>query len=89
MRRIIAGMAVLGAAWRVQAQAMDRPAPIEQYLMDKSAEIALARSAAPASLSRDAGVVVLGPHGYETVATSKNGFVCIVERSWIDRKSVV
>jgi hypothetical protein len=83
MRRIIAGMVVFGAAWRAQAQAMDRPAPIEQYLMDRSAEIALARSAAPASLSHDAGVVVLGPHGYETVAPSKNGFVCIVERSWM------
>lgn len=64
-------------------QALTRPAPIDQYLMERHAEIALARSAAPASVSRDAGVVVLGPRGYETAADSKNGFVCIVERSWM------
>src|SRR5215831_1310220 len=58
-------------------------APVEQYLMeDRSAEIALAQSAAPESISRDAEVLVLGRHGYETAIKGKNGFVCIVERSW-------
>ena len=57
-------------------------APIEQYLMDRTAEIALARSAAPESISRDAEVLVLGRHGYETAVKGTNGFVCIVERSW-------
>jgi hypothetical protein len=58
-------------------------APIEQYLMtDRDAEIALARSAAPESISRDAEVLVLGRHGFETAVKGKNGFVCIVERSW-------
>jgi hypothetical protein len=57
-------------------------APLEQYLMDRNSEIALARSAAPDSISRDAGVMVLGPHGYETAVKGTNGFVCIVERSW-------
>jgi len=58
-------------------------APIEQYLMaDRDAEIALARSAAPESISRDAEVLVLGRHGFETALKGKNGFVCIVERSW-------
>jgi hypothetical protein len=58
-------------------------APIEQYLMaDRNAEIALARSAAPESISRDAEVLVLGAHGYETAVKGKNGFVCLVERSW-------
>ena len=57
-------------------------APLDQYLMERSAEIALARSAAPASISQDAEVMVLGRHGYETVAKGKNGFVCIVERAW-------
>src|SRR5580698_490020 len=58
-------------------------APIEQYLMPESAEIALARSAAPASISGDATIVVLKQHGYETAVKGKNGFVCIVERSWM------
>lgn len=58
-------------------------APIEQYLIaNRDAEIALARTAAPDSISRDADVLVLGRHGYENGAKGKNGFVCIVERSW-------
>ena len=58
-------------------------ASIEQYLMpDRNAEIALARSAAPAALSSDATVMVLGWRGYETAVEGTNGFVCMVERSW-------
>jgi hypothetical protein len=58
-------------------------APLEQYLMaDRAAEIALARSAAPKSISSDAEVQVLGPHGYETAGKGTNGFVCIVGRGW-------
>jgi len=57
-------------------------APVEQYRMERNAEIALARSAAPESISRDAGVMVLGQHGYETAVQGKNGFVCLVERGW-------
>ena len=57
-------------------------APIGQYLMDRTAEIALARSAAPESISRDASVLVLGRHGFETAVQGKNGWVCMVERGW-------
>jgi hypothetical protein len=57
-------------------------APLEQYLMDRNAEIAMARSAAPQSISSDAEVLVLGRRGYETAIKGKNGFVCFVERSW-------
>ena len=73
-----------------QARAQDRQtlypsmAPIEQYLMaDRNAEIALARSAAPDAISRDAKILVLGRHGYETAVEGKNGFVCAVERAWM------
>lgn len=59
-------------------------ASIEQYLMpDRNAEIALARSAAPEAISGDARVLVLGWRGYETAVEGKNGFVCMVERSWM------
>jgi hypothetical protein len=59
-------------------------APVEEYLMtDRNAEIALARSAAPESVSHDATVLVLGRHGYETAVEGKNGFVCVVERGWM------
>ena len=58
-------------------------APIEQYLMtDQIAEIALARTAAPESISRDAEVLVLTRRGFETAVKGKNGFVCIVGRGW-------
>ena len=57
-------------------------APLGQYLMPESAEIALARSAAPASISGDAEVMVLRRTGYAVVVKGKNGFVCIVERAW-------
>lgn len=58
-------------------------APIDEYLIaDRQAEIALARTAAPPSISADAGVLVLGRHGYETAVRGRNGFVCFVERSW-------
>ena len=59
-------------------------APLDQYLMaDRNAEIALARSAAPESISGEARILVLGPHGYETAVEGKNGFVCVVERGWM------
>jgi hypothetical protein len=78
---------VLGAAWHAMAQdtkaLYPNMAPLDQYLMeDRGSEIALARSAAPDSISREAEVLVLGRHGYETAIQGKNGFVCIVERSW-------
>jgi hypothetical protein len=58
-------------------------APFDQYLMpDENSEIALARSAAPASISDGAEVMVLGRNGYTTAVKGTNGFLCIVERSW-------
>jgi len=58
-------------------------APVEQYLMARDAEIALARSAAPDAISRDASVVVLTRRGYETAVQGKNGWVCWVGRGWM------
>jgi hypothetical protein len=57
--------------------------PIEQYLTAPGAEEVLARSAAPASISDQATVLVLTSHGYTTVAQGTNGFTCLVERSWM------
>ncbi len=78
---------VIMLATALQAQDVKAPyptmAPLEQYLIaDKDAEIALARSAAPESISSDADVLVFGRHGYETAVKGKNGFVCFVQRSW-------
>ncbi len=85
----LALLLLLGAAGRSQspqtapAYTYTRLAPVEQYLMpDRAAEIALARSAAPESIARDAEVMVMEPHGFETAVKGTNGFVCIVGRSW-------
>src|SRR5579863_3721214 len=85
--RTIAAAIILCAARPAKAQDTKTPypamAPLEQYLMpDRNAEIALARSAAPPSISGDAEVLVLARHGYESAVPGKNGFVCLVERSW-------
>jgi hypothetical protein len=82
---VFALVIVLGEWGQAQAQDPKAPyasmAPLDQYLMvDRDAEIAMARSAAPEAISRDADVLVLGRHGYETAVKGKNGFVCVVER---------
>jgi hypothetical protein len=84
---VLTGFAlVLAAGWPAQAQSTKATfpdmAPLDQYLMERAAEVALARSAAPDSISRDAEVWVLGRQGYETAVNGKNGFVCMVARSW-------
>ena len=80
-------LVVLGTANPAKAQdaatKYTKMAPVDQYLMaDRNAEIALARSAAPESIARDAGVLVLTRHGFETAVKGTNGFVCIVGRGW-------
>jgi hypothetical protein len=58
-------------------------APLAQYQMATAAdETALARSAAPTSISGDADVLTLGGNGYKAAVKGKNGFVCLVQRSW-------
>jgi hypothetical protein len=80
-------LALAVAAISMQAQSKTSypsMAGLDRYLMpDRNAEVALARTAAPDSISRDAKVLVLGPHGYETAVEGKNGFVCVVERGWM------
>jgi hypothetical protein len=84
-------VAVFSAAWPIQAQdtkaqqtTLPYPsmAPIEQYRMDRKAEIAMARTAAPPSISRDAEILVLGQKNFETAVQGKNGFVCLVGRAF-------
>ena len=80
-------LVVLGTAYQAMAQdaatTYMKMAPVDKYLMaDRAAEIALARSAAPQSITRDAEVQVLTRHGFETAVKGTNGFVCIVGRSW-------
>ena len=65
-----------------QTSPYPRMAPLAEYQMTRDAEIAMARSAAPASISADAEILVLGAKNYEVAAPGKNGFVCMVLRSF-------
>jgi hypothetical protein len=84
----VCGLALLSYAIGSAAADEAKPgypamAPIAQYLSVSAAdEIALAKSAAPASISANADVLTLGSHGYTTAIKGKNGFVCLVVRSW-------
>jgi hypothetical protein len=87
VRLTLVPMVVLAAARLVQAEDAKTPypamAPVNQYMIaDRDTEIALARSAAPKSISDQAEILVLGEHGYETAVKGTNGFTCVVERSW-------
>jgi hypothetical protein len=75
---LLAGVLALAAAGR-----NDTMAPLSQYLMSPQAEVALARSAAPAAISKRATIVVLGAHGYAVAQKGQNGFTCVVERGWM------
>lgn len=80
---LIVTMACAASRGAAQENPYPSMAPIGAYQLERRAEISLARSAAPASISRDASVLVLGPQGYETEVQGTNGFVCWVARSWM------
>ena len=80
---VLAAVLLLSADAQMQAQTYSSMAPLDQYLIaDRNAEIALARTGAPASISDKADVMVLTRDGYTTAAKGTNGFLCIVERGW-------
>src|ERR1700684_437121 len=80
---------VVGAALfctsAAQAASYPTMAPQDQYMMDRAAEIALAKSAAPPAIADKATVLVLTRQGYETAVEGSNGFVCAVERGWMSQ----
>jgi hypothetical protein len=80
---LLAAMASMAPVGRAQSDPYRSMAPLASYRMDRDAEIALARSAAPVSVSANASVLVLGPRGYTMAAQGTNGFVCWVERGWM------
>ncbi len=76
MRRCIQVAAALLFPLAATAQTADAP-PI----LTESEEIALARSAAPASVTTDATILVLRGKKYQTVHAGTNGVTCMVSRS--------
>jgi len=82
---LLVQVAIPGATAQAQTHKATYPAmaPLNQYLIpDEKSEIALARTAAPASVSNGAEVMVLGREGYRSAVKGGNGFLCLVERSW-------
>jgi hypothetical protein len=77
---------VLGSCTAAYGQPAPNPyptmAPISKYLMPRDAEIEMARSAAPASISAKATVLVMTKTGYVTAVKGTNGWVCFVGRMW-------
>src|SRR6266540_2829386 len=74
---LLAGVAEV----RLGAQAATYP-PLSEYLMPKDAEVALAKSAAPANISDRAMIKVLTASGFQVARQGDNGFVCMVMRGW-------
>lgn len=74
---LAAVIALAGAAARQTTPSLS------QYLMTPEAEIALARSAAPASISGQATVMTLTAQGYIVAVKGRNGFTCLVDRAWM------
>lgn len=75
-----ASIAVGGAGPQITHGKLQHLAP---YLPQSAgSEAALARTAAPATVSSKADIFVFGPSGYRLESKGSNGFACLVERSW-------
>jgi hypothetical protein len=79
---LLAGLFIVPAGAQTTKQQADKYPPIENYLMPQAAEIALAKSAAPANISGRATIKVLTTSGYKAVDQGDNGFVCMVLRGF-------
>jgi hypothetical protein len=65
----------------MKAQEAKYPA-LSEYMMDRDAEIALAKSAAPDYVSDHATIKVFTASGFQTAHEGDNGFVCLVMRGF-------
>lgn len=79
MKYLLVALALI--AMPLGAQAQTYP-PLSAYMMPREAEIALAQTAAPKSISGTATVKVLTPSGYRVAAQGTNGFTCMVMRGF-------
>jgi len=80
--RVVAALSIAFVVFAGAASPYPKMAPINEYLMTQDAEIALARSAGPSSISKDADVLAMDRQGYHTAIKGHNGFVCAVLRGW-------
>src|SRR6516165_2968563 len=79
---LLTGAFVPAAAAQTSKSQAPKYPPIEEYLTPRPAEIALAKSAGPASISDRAAIKVLTTSGFTVVHQGDNGFVCMVMRGF-------
>src|SRR5262245_48872033 len=82
MKKLAFALIPLLASATAEAQSPKKYPPLSEYMMESTAEIALARSAAPDHVSGPASVKILTPSGFRVTVEGKNGFVCMVLRGW-------
>lgn len=78
-RRTLAALALSLAAAPLLAQ---QPKDFGPYLMDRAAEVALARTAAPKNVADSATILVMTRTGFVEAVHGTNGFTCAVFRSY-------
>jgi hypothetical protein len=74
-------MLVASLADILEAQSAGAGRAGPRNLLPRDREIALARTAAPSAVSRDATVMVLTERGFEVATRGTNGVPCVVNRS--------
>ena len=74
----------LGAAVPAAAQSTGAGQSGPRRLLPRAEEIALAGSAAPSAVSKEATVWVLTDTGYVVARRGTNGVACYVSRGWIE-----
>ena len=82
MRNILSALilaVITGTEVAAQSAGAGRAGP--RALLARDREIALARSAAPPAVSRDATVMVLTERGFEVAVQGTTGVTCVVNRS--------
>jgi hypothetical protein len=84
MKRLVLLLVAILLSFTVSAVWAQSPKypPLAEYMMPRDAEMALARSAAPAKISERATIKVLTTSGYRVAREGDNGFVCMVMRGW-------
>jgi len=78
---MLSAMLLIFVGTPMSAQTPKNP-PLSEYMMKRDAEISLAKSAAPASVSNRATIKVLTTSGFQVAREGDNGFVCIASRGW-------
>lgn len=85
MLRHLLTISTLALVMGAPIAAQQNPDLTPYLIPDRAAEVALARSAAPASISDSATVLVLTRTGFVEAARGTNGFTCLVLRSFLGK----